>query len=70
MGGLLRKERSSADARVTLVYITDKGRKKFETALPAVRGVLDHNLAGFNDKERARFMTYLKRMMKNANSGV
>ena len=52
---------------MTLVYITDKGRKKFETALPAVRGVLDHNLAGFSDKERDRFMSYLKRMMRNAD---
>jgi DNA-binding MarR family transcriptional regulator len=68
--GLLRKKRSPTDARVTLVYITDKGRAKFCTALPAVRGVLDHNLAGFGDKERDKFMGYLKRMMKNANSGA
>lgn len=67
-GGFLRKKRSATDARVTLVYITAKGRKKFETALPAVRGVLDRNLAGFSDAERAQFIVYLKRMMKNANA--
>lgn len=68
-GGFLRKKRSATDARVTLVYITARGRKKFETALPAVRGVLDHNLAGFSDAERAEFIGYLKRMMENASAG-
>jgi DNA-binding MarR family transcriptional regulator len=66
--GFLRKKRSPADARVTLVYITSAGRRKFETALPAVRGVLDHNLAGFSDVERDDFLGYLRRMMKNANT--
>lgn len=68
--GLLRKKRSPSDARVTLVYLTAKGRAKFESALPAVRGVLDHNLAGFSDRERETFRGYLKRMMKNAGSGA
>ena len=67
--GLLHKKRSAADARVALIYITDKGRRKFETALPAVRGVLDYNLAGFSDTERKTFLTYLRRMMKNAHAG-
>lgn len=66
--GLLRKKRSAADARVALVYITARGRRKFEAALPAVRGVLDHNLAGFNEREREQFLSYLQRMMENANS--
>lgn len=66
--GLLRKKRSAADARVALVYITDKGRRKFRAALPAVRGVLDHYLAGFSDAERAQFLSYLRRMMENANT--
>ena len=66
--GYLRKKRSPTDARVTLVYITARGRRKFETALPAVRGVLDNNLAGFSATERDDFIGYLRRMMKNANA--
>lgn len=63
--GLVTKKRSTEDARVMLVHITDKGRKTFEAALPAVRQVLDHNLEGFSDKERIRFRSYLQRMMQN-----
>jgi len=66
--GFLRKKRSPADARVTLVYITAAGRGKFEAVLPAVRGVLDNNLTGFTDAERDEFLCYLRRMMTNANS--
>jgi len=66
--GFLRKKRSPADARVTLVYITAAGRRMFETALPAVRGVLDNNLAGFSDAERDEFLGYLRRMMTNAQT--
>ena len=64
--GYLRKKRSTADARVTLVYITAAGRRKFQTALPATRGVLNNNLAGFSDLESSQFLSYLRRMMANA----
>ncbi len=64
--GLVAKKRSSEDARVMLVDITAKGRETFAAALPAVRRVLDHNLAGFSDKERDLFRGYLQRMMRNA----
>lgn len=66
--GLVTKKRSTDDARVMLVHITDKGRGTFEAALPAVRRVLDHNLEGFSDKERDRFRGYLKRMMDNTGT--
>lgn len=68
--GHLRKKRSTADARVRLVYITAAGRRKFETALPATRGVLDNNLAGFSDLECGQFLSYLRRMMGNANTSA
>lgn len=65
---LVTKKRSTEDARVMLVHITEKGRKTFEAALPAVRQVLDYNLEGFSDKERDRFHLYLQRMMQNVGS--
>lgn len=68
-GGLVTRTRSATDARRVLVHITDAGRKTFEAALPAVRGVLDRSLAGFSDKERARFRGYLQRMMENVGAG-
>jgi DNA-binding MarR family transcriptional regulator len=66
--GLVTKKRSTEDARVMLVCITEQGRKTFEAAVPAVRQVLDHNLEGFSDNERDRFRFYLQRMMQNVGS--
>ena len=63
--GLVTKKRSTEDARVMLVHITEQGRKTFEAALPAVRQVLDHSLEGFSGNDRDRFRLYLQRMMRN-----
>ena len=67
--GLVTRKRSASDARRVLVHITGKGRKTFEAALPAVRGVLDRSLDGFSDKERDRFRACLKRMLENVSGG-
>lgn len=66
--GLVTKEASAQDGRVMLTYITEAGRAKFEAALPAVLDVLDRSLAGFSKKEKAQFLGYLGRMMKNVNA--
>lgn len=65
--GLVRKKHSENDARVVLTFITDKGRQKFESALPVVRQVQEQGLSGFRDRERVLFMDFLKRMMKNVS---
>ena len=61
--GLVRRERSEADRRVVLLYLTPDGRRVVESLLPIVVGRLNHALAEFSATEVATLTKLLRRLI-------
>jgi DNA-binding MarR family transcriptional regulator len=63
--GLAERRARPGDSRVTEVFITDHGRRIFETVQPVALQQAERALAGFSPEEAARFTGYLHRILGN-----
>jgi DNA-binding MarR family transcriptional regulator len=63
--GLIERRQRVGDKRLTLVYVTPKGRRVFEQALPIALDVYGRALDGFAPDEFRLFMSFLRRMKEN-----
>ena len=66
--GLLRRERSVADARVVLVHLTDEGRKLIESAFITHSANLDRMFDVLSDEERAHFANLMRKLGTHAET--
>jgi DNA-binding MarR family transcriptional regulator len=63
--GLVRRESSSEDRRVSRVYIAPKGRRAFERAEAAFHAVEEQSFRGFSPQEKELAMRFLGRIYDN-----
>ncbi|MFB6086807.1 MAG: MarR family winged helix-turn-helix transcriptional regulator [Halodesulfurarchaeum sp.] len=63
--GLLRKERSDADGRVRLIYLTDRGRELDEPVRKIGQRATERMLQGFDPEEKEELAEYLGRITAN-----
>ena len=66
--GLVRRERSDADARVVLVHLTPEGRKLIETAFVAHARNLDKLFEPLSEVEREQFANLMRKVGTHAVS--
>ncbi len=64
--GLVWRERSSADARVVLVHLTESGRRLIETAFKDHAAELDRLFEEFDESERAAFSELIRKLGRRA----
>ena len=62
---LIRRERSKADRRKVLVYLTARGEKLRDLLLPVAKSVSDRASTGVSQKDLATFHRVLARMTAN-----
>ncbi len=65
---LVRRERSTEDARVVLVHLTEAGRELIESAFEAHAANLDLLFETLNDEERATFAELMRKVGQRAAS--
>lgn len=63
--GLLRKERSEADGRVRLIYLTEAGQALDEPIRAVGHTATERLLEGFDDAEVEELTAYLERLAAN-----
>lgn len=63
--GLIERRSSPDDARVLLVFLTDRGRNLEEELIPLVGGVLSRALSGFTEGEVEDLRRMLNRIFHN-----
>jgi DNA-binding MarR family transcriptional regulator len=67
--GLVRRRRDRADGRVLLVYLTARGRALRPVLIPEAEAVNAWVFQGFSAAERAAFLTFMQRALRNMESG-
>jgi len=60
--GLVRREKSGADARVVLVHLTEAGRTLIEDAFSTHAANLDHLFEVMDDDEREQFARLMRKL--------
>ena len=60
--GLVQKDSSSRDARVSLVKITPAGLEMFENATSTLNARAEDILGGFSSKQAADFLSFLEKI--------
>ncbi|MEM8553914.1 MAG: MarR family transcriptional regulator, partial [Pseudomonadota bacterium] len=63
--GMVTRQQSEDDNRVTLVSITDKGRGLVQAHQEALTGTLDHALKPLSDQEQSEFHRLLLKAVTN-----
>ncbi len=63
--GLVERRRENRDQRNVLVYLTEKGLKKFDEACPAAVQDIDFILEDFSPDEVSTLMGFLSRLKHN-----
>jgi len=63
--GLIRREVDRTDNRAVRVYITDPGRRVFETLWPVMAATYAQMFQGIDAAERAQFVDTLQKMLGN-----
>ena len=63
--GLICREADAADSRATRVFITQAGRRVFETLWPAMAETYAQMFQGIDDAERRAFVGTLRKMLGN-----
>ena len=66
--GLCKRVRSTSDRRVVNVELTPEGEAAAERVPPALAAVMNAHLAGFSKTEWQALVSYLRRMLANAES--
>lgn len=66
--GLIRRERSAEDRRVVHLRLTEAGRELYPQLPPIALKVLNRHLRGFTRSELELLKSFLRRMIKNADS--
>lgn len=66
--GLVRRERSDADARVVLVHLTPDGKKLIEAAFITHAGNLDQLFDPLNEEEREQFANLMRKIGTHASA--
>ncbi len=64
--GLVKKNREITDQRNILVHLTEKGKKKFRTACPAVKKLDNESIKDFSPAEIATLMDFLNRLKESS----
>ena len=67
--GLVRIDRDSADARVSRLFLTDRGLELLDVVLTCWRTVEDQMARGLTATERARLESLLRRCTENLSTG-
>lgn len=62
---LIRREADANDSRATRIFITDAGRRVFETLWPAMAKTYVEMFQGIDDEERRAFVGILRKMLAN-----
>ena len=63
--GLVKRERSQEDRRVTLVSLTAKGRKQAQSLVDAEARVADDTFGALDDADREKLASILAKMISN-----
>lgn len=63
--GLIHREADAADSRATRVFITQAGRRVFETLWPTMAETYAQMFQGIDDDERRAFVGTLHKMLGN-----
>ncbi len=63
--GQVRREADPADARRSILVLTEAGRAALHTTLDRRRSAIESALAGFTDAERAEFARLLTRFVES-----
>jgi MarR family 2-MHQ and catechol resistance regulon transcriptional repressor len=66
--GLVRREKSDADARVVLVHLTSEGRELIESAFVEHSANLDRLFEVLEDSERKQFATLMRKLGTHAEN--
>jgi len=66
--GLVRRERSSEDRRVVLLFLTERGQQLVPELKPVAVRVLNRFLKGFTREELEQFKSFARRMMANGET--
>ena len=64
-GGLIRREADPSDSRASRIFISDAGRRVFETLWPAMAATSAQMFEGIDDDERRAFTGTLRKMLGN-----
>jgi DNA-binding MarR family transcriptional regulator len=62
----VKKNREITDQRNILVHLTEKGKKKFRTACPAVKKLDNESTKDFSPAEIATLMDFLNRLKESS----
>ena len=63
--GLVRRERNGADGRKVNLFLTERGRRAWQSVIPAVVTINRHAQAGLTAAERAQLKHLLRRVRAN-----
>lgn len=63
--GLVRRKRNADDARKVNVYLTEKGRRAWESVAPEVSAINQRGVAGLSKEEQAELKRLLRRVRAN-----
>lgn len=63
--GLVRRTPDPDDNRATRMWITDDGRRAFETLWPTMRASYERMFTGIGNEERAAFVATLQKILLN-----
>ncbi len=63
--GLIKRQRSTLDRRLLLIYLTAEGRSLEDKLVPIVKGVLNEALKGFTPEEIQLIKSLLNRIYNN-----
>lgn len=66
--GLVKRQTSSSDRRVFLIYLTDEGRDFENRLVPIANEVLGNALEGLSEQETEQLKTLLNRILWNVAS--
>jgi DNA-binding MarR family transcriptional regulator len=62
--GLISRQKDQSDARVQLIWLTEKGRDLRGPAIAAANRVNQHALSSLDASEIAQFITYMTRVIE------
>lgn len=68
--GLISRERHPSDKRASLISLSAKAKARLPSAKDRLREIAEQATLGFSERERATFITLLRRVVNNLDQAV